>query len=88
MPLSHKPTESKILLEIEIYSLTRAELLCLLCYEIPCINGDLSKPFYATGLGPLTKNLDVSTFSSYGIKEYPGIFQYLIQLTERPFIKI
>ena len=37
MPLSHEPAGSKILAEIEIYSLTRAELLCPLCYEIPCI---------------------------------------------------
>ena len=36
MPLSHEPTRSKMLAEIEIESLTRAELLCSLCYEIPC----------------------------------------------------
>ena len=36
MPLSHEPAGSKILAEIEIYSLTRAELICSLCYEIPC----------------------------------------------------
>ena len=37
MPLSHEPTGPKILAEIEIYSLTRAELLSSLRYEIPCI---------------------------------------------------
>ena len=26
------------------------------------INGNLSKPFHAAGLGPLTKNLEVKTF--------------------------
>ena len=36
MPLSHEHLGSKILAEIEIYILTRAELLCPLCYEIPC----------------------------------------------------
>ena len=36
MPLSHEHIGSKILAEIEIYSLTKAELLCPLCYEIPC----------------------------------------------------
>ena len=36
MPLSQEPAGSKILGEIEIYNLTRAELLCSLCYEIPC----------------------------------------------------
>ena len=49
MSLSHEHVGSKILAEIEIYILTRAELLCPLCYEIPCImhasllNGIFSK---------------------------------------------
>ena len=34
--------KSKILAEIEIYSLTRAELLCSLCYEIPCTSKQAS----------------------------------------------
>ena len=37
MPLSHKHVGSKILEKIKIYTLTRAELLFNLCYEIPCI---------------------------------------------------
>ena len=36
MPLSHEHIGSKILAKIRIYILTRAELLCRLCYEIPC----------------------------------------------------
>ena len=36
MSLSHEHVGSKILAEIEIYSLPRAELLRPLCYEIPC----------------------------------------------------
>ena len=38
MPLSHEHIESKILAEIKIYIHTRAELICPLCYEIPCIS--------------------------------------------------
>ena len=37
MGLSHEHAESKILEKIQIYILTRAELLFTLCYEIPCI---------------------------------------------------
>ena len=37
MPLSHEHIESKTLSVIKIYTLTRAELLCPLCYEIPGI---------------------------------------------------
>ena len=36
MALSHEHVELKILAEIEIYIHIRAELLCPLCYEIPC----------------------------------------------------
>ena len=39
MSLSHEHVGSKILAKIEIYILTRAELLFTLCYEIPCIYG-------------------------------------------------
>ena len=38
MPLSHEQVGSKIAAKIQIYMLTRAELLITLCYEIPCIN--------------------------------------------------
>ena len=37
MPLSHEHVGPKILAKIKTYFLTRAELLCSLCYEIPCI---------------------------------------------------
>ena len=36
MGLSHEHVESKILEKIQIYILTRAELLFTLCLEIPC----------------------------------------------------
>jgi hypothetical protein len=36
MGLSHEHVGPKILAKIKIYILTRAELLCRLCYEIPC----------------------------------------------------
>ena len=36
MSLSHEDIQSKTSVKIEIYILTRAELLCPLCYEIPC----------------------------------------------------
>ena len=36
MALSHEHLGSKTLAEIDIYILTRAELLCPHCYEIPC----------------------------------------------------
>ena len=36
MPLSHEHVGSKILANIKMYTLTRAELLFNLCYEIPC----------------------------------------------------
>ena len=36
MPLSHEHVGSKILAKIKMYTLTRAELLFNLCYEIPC----------------------------------------------------
>ena len=39
MPLSHEHLGSKIPAKIQIYTLTRAELLITLCYEIPCIIG-------------------------------------------------
>jgi hypothetical protein len=36
MGLSHEHVGPKILAKIKIYILTRVELLCRLCYEIPC----------------------------------------------------
>ena len=36
MPLSHEYVGSRILANIKMYTLTRAELLFNLCYEIPC----------------------------------------------------
>ena len=36
MFLSHEHIQPKTSAKIKIYTLTRAELLCLLCYEIPC----------------------------------------------------
>ena len=39
MPLSHEHVGSKILAKIKMYTLTRAELLFNLCYEIPCRKG-------------------------------------------------
>ena len=38
MALSHKYVGPNIATNINVYILTRAELLCSLCYEIPCIN--------------------------------------------------
>ena len=38
MALFDKHVELKILAKIKIYILTRAELLCSLCYEIPCFS--------------------------------------------------
>ena len=37
MSLSHEHVGSKILAKVKIYSLSRAELLCTVCNEIPCI---------------------------------------------------
>ena len=42
MPLSHEHVGSKIPAKIQIYILSRAELLITLCYEIPC-NFDASR---------------------------------------------
>jgi len=39
MSLSHEHIGSKIPAKINIFMLTRAELLIHLCYEIPCNNG-------------------------------------------------
>ena len=36
MPLSNEHVGSKILAKIKMYTLTGAELLFTLCYEIPC----------------------------------------------------
>ena len=36
MSLSHEHVGSKILAKIKMFTLTRAELLFNLCYEIPC----------------------------------------------------
>ena len=36
MPLSHEHVGSKIPAKIQIYILSRAEILITLCYEIPC----------------------------------------------------
>ena len=36
MALSHKHIEPKIAANIKVYILTKSELLCSLCYEIPC----------------------------------------------------
>jgi hypothetical protein len=36
MALSPEHVEPKILADIKVYILTRAELLCSLCFEIPC----------------------------------------------------
>jgi hypothetical protein len=46
MPLSHEHVVSKILAKIKIYILTRAELLCPLCYEIPCIKNFLANSYF------------------------------------------
>ena len=42
MPLSHEHLGSKIPAKIKIYTLTRAELLITLCYEIPRTEGQES----------------------------------------------
>ena len=42
MTLSREHTGSKISAKVEIYILTRAELLCSLCYEIPCSSSSSS----------------------------------------------
>ena len=39
MALSHEDVGLKILAKIKIYLLTRAELLCSLCNELPCKYG-------------------------------------------------
>ena len=39
MPLYHEHVGSKILEKNKMYTLTRAELLFNLCYEIPCRKG-------------------------------------------------
>ena len=44
MPLSHEHVGSQQIEEIKIYSLTRAELLCSLCYEIPCSSNIVRRP--------------------------------------------
>ena len=36
MSLNNEHVGSKIVAKIKIYNLTRAELICSLCYEIPC----------------------------------------------------
>ena len=54
MPLSQEHVGSKIVAKIKIYTLTRAELLLNLCYEIPC-----SSSYYTY--------LVVSTYHSLGI---------------------
>ena len=38
MVLFHEHVGSKIVAKIEIYTLSRAKLLCSLCHEIPCID--------------------------------------------------
>ena len=42
MPLTKEHVGPRILAKIKIYVLTRAELLFNLCYEIPCITGDMA----------------------------------------------
>ena len=44
MGVSHEHAESKILEKIQIYILTRAELLFTLCLEIPCIRQSPGSP--------------------------------------------
>ena len=43
MVLSHEDVGLKILAKIKIYLLTRAELLCSLCNEIPCTSYNRKK---------------------------------------------
>ena len=57
MALSNEHVGPKTLAKIKIYILTRAELLCLLCYEIPCIYsivevGKFSRFFTPTLISP------------------------------------
>ena len=54
MPLSHEHVGSKILAKIKIYTLTRAELLFNLCYEIPCTSNLSSALLQILGL--VTRN--------------------------------
>ena len=54
MGLSHEHVGPKILAKIKIYMLTRAELLCALCYEIPCIFLVLATPQLGTYQQPYT----------------------------------
>ena len=44
MLLSHEHVGSKILAKIKMYTLTRAELLFNLCYEIPCMTHLTGRP--------------------------------------------
>ena len=55
MALFHEHIGPKISVKIKIYILTRVELLCSLCYEIPCRTGGGGKlvaAALATGLEP------------------------------------
>ena len=49
MSLSHEHLRSKILAKIKIYILSRAELLCSLCYEIPCKSDSKDTQCYYCG---------------------------------------
>ena len=56
MTLSHEHVGSQQIEEIKIYSLTRAEVLCSLCYEIPCMimiySSNLSLVYFSCVFGP------------------------------------
>jgi hypothetical protein len=75
MALSHEHVGSKILAKIKIYILSRAELLCTLCNEIPCIRKCL---YFA----------DLTTFQILGRAEIYQIFSLVfwkIQDTKKTF---
>ena len=73
MSISHEHAGPKISAKIKIYFLTRVELLCSLCYEIPCIPG--SGNFFQIYLIQMTKNsvLDRVNENREGFSKLNGV---------------
>ena len=76
MGLSHEHVGPKILAKIQIYILTRAELLFTLCSEIPCI-----RMLVHLRIQPIVRSVSTNSFKTLlefqGLLENPEVMSHL-----------
>ena len=90
MGLTNEHVGSKILAKIKIYILRRAELLCSLCYEIPCSINE-QQPTRNTSFATknnLTFYIGTYVFSAYYFHEKMGYQKIVTTINATFFLRL